>query len=177
MFTNIDYLKNGNEKQQQAYRAIKALKIMEDLADYSPIICGTIPINIHVESSDLDVIMESYNLEEFEQQLIRLYSRHRDFVLKRRRIRNKPVIKANFTYEGFEFELFAQAQPSDRQYAYLHMIIENHILEKTPSLRMEIINMKKQGIKTEPAFCKVLGLEGDPFERLIEYGKERGIIE
>ncbi|MEH6943220.1 DUF4269 domain-containing protein [Bacillus sp. JJ722] len=177
MFTNIDYLMNGNEKQRQAYRAIKSLRIMEDLSDYSPILCGTIPINIHVETSDLDVIMEACDLEQFEQQLVRLYRHHQDFVLKRRTIRNKPVIKANFKYEGFEFELFAQAQPSDRQNAYLHMIIENHILEKTPSLRMEIINMKKQGLKTEPAFCKVLGLEGDPFESLIEYGKEQGIIE
>jgi hypothetical protein len=36
------------------------------------------------------------------------------------------------------------------------MIVENAIMERCSSIREKVINLKKQGFKTEPAFCKVL---------------------
>lgn len=45
MFTSITYLQSGNEKQQKIYDVLNSLNIMEDLALYNPVLCGTIPIN------------------------------------------------------------------------------------------------------------------------------------
>ncbi|MDE5413711.1 DUF4269 domain-containing protein [Alkalihalobacterium chitinilyticum] len=177
MFATIDYLKHGNERQQKAFHAITHLRVMKDLADYKPVLCGTIPIEIDVASSDLDIIFEVHNFTRFQEQVIALYGHMSDFKISQYQIRNKPIIKANFIYEGFEFELFGQAQPVNEQNAYRHMIIENYILNEHPHLRQPIITLKTQGYKTEPAFCMVLGLEGEnPYSLLLKYGEERGII-
>ncbi|MDQ0257521.1 hypothetical protein J2S74_004979 [Evansella vedderi] len=176
MFLSIDYLKEGNPRQQLAYKAMHALGLLIDLEEYTPVLCGTLPINIDIDNSDLDIIMEVKNFDAFEKSIVALYGCHEGFRIKKTHIRGNPVMKANFLYGGFEFELFGQDVLVTEQYAYLHMIIENTLLRKNPPIREEIIALKKQGYKTEPAFCKVLGLEGDPYEGLIMYGKERGII-
>ncbi|RLQ93580.1 DUF4269 domain-containing protein [Falsibacillus albus] len=177
MFENINYLRAGNEKQNQAYKAITNLGIMESLREYHPTLCGTLPIGIDVAGSDLDIIMEVHDLQEFEKKVNELYGGKESYIVKKLVIRERPVVKANFNFDGFEFELFAQPQPVKEQYAYLHMIIENSILHQFPGSREKVIALKKQGVKTEPAFCVVLQLEGiDPYESLIEYGKRMGMI-
>nr|WP_202113063.1 DUF4269 domain-containing protein [Paenibacillus sp. MMS18-CY102] len=150
------------------------LGIMHDLASYRPVLCGTIPIAIDVEGSDLDIIMEVHDFDAFKQQVSSLYSSYGKYVLKEKTIRNTPVIKANFEYSGLEFELFGQPKPLEQQYAYLHMVIEHHLLLRYPHIRAEIIRLKQDGMKTEPAFAQVFGLEGDPYEALLAYGKELG---
>lgn len=177
MFSNINYLQLGNEKQVKAYRAIRNLGIMDSLSKYNPTLCGTLPIGIDITGSDLDIIMEVYDLKRFEKKVNTLYRDKENFTTKRLLIRDVPVVKANFIFDGFEFELFGQPQPIKKQYAYLHLIIENSILNEFPNIQAEVICLKKQGFKTEPAFCKVLNLEGeDPYESLLEYGKQKGII-
>ena len=57
-FTTIDYLENGNEKQKRAYKVLSKYQIFEKLKDYSPILAVTIPIEIDIEGSDLDIICE-----------------------------------------------------------------------------------------------------------------------
>ncbi|UCZ53439.1 DUF4269 domain-containing protein [Bacillus shivajii] len=176
MFESIDYLQYGNEKQQFAYQAIRQLGVMEDLAAFKPILCGTLPIGIDVEGSDLDVIMEVTDFFQFEKKVKALYRGKEQFRLKRRTIRGLSVIKANFIFQAFEFELFGQPQPVQEQYAYLHMVIEHSVLEQQPHLREAVIALKEKGYKTEPAFCKILGLAGDPYEALVEFGKQNGLI-
>jgi hypothetical protein len=86
-------------------------------------------------------------------------------------------MNVNFIYNGFEFEIFGQSIPTKKQNAYLHMIIEHELMETYPQMKQEVLTLKKLGFKTEPAFCKILGLDGDPYEELIKYGKERGFID
>ncbi|QUG43719.1 DUF4269 domain-containing protein [Psychrobacillus sp. INOP01] len=50
----------------------------------------------------------------------------------------------------FEFELFAQSHPVKEQYAYLHMVIENSLLEQFPYIRAE--QLKKKGLKQSLLF-------------------------
>ncbi|MGG0888582.1 DUF4269 domain-containing protein [Cytobacillus horneckiae] len=176
MFETIDYLQLGNEKQQRAYAAIEKLKIMSDLADYSPILCGTLPIGVDIEISDLDIIMNVHDLMRFENKISALYGEHEQFKLKRLSIRSISVVKANFHFGGFEFELFGQPVPVEEQYAFQHMVIEKSIMDQCPDVKGKIIELKKQGMKTEPAFCKILELEGDPYEELLKYGKLKGFI-
>ncbi|WP_313894448.1 DUF4269 domain-containing protein [Psychrobacillus sp.] len=56
------------------------------------------------------------------------------------------------------------------------MIVEISILKNNPSFKEEVIILKEQGVKIEPAFCTLFGLEGDPYEALLEYGKQNVFI-
>jgi hypothetical protein len=48
------------------------------------------------------------------------------------------------------------------------MLVEHRILkEKGEVFRQQIIELKKQGYKTEPAFGKLLEIEGDAYEYLL----------
>ncbi|YBZ95750.1 DUF4269 domain-containing protein [Bacillus sp. AK031] len=170
-------MKTGNEKQRMAYKAVGQLGILEELKAYAPIVCGTIPIGIDVENSDLDIIMDVGSTDTFEKDLLSLYKNKQNFRVKRTTIREREVIKANFIYEGFEFELFGQSENVLNQHAYLHMIIEYKLLQRFPSLKEKVIRLKKNGIKTEPAFCMLLIIEGDPYTGLIQYGIKNGLIQ
>ncbi|WP_343643838.1 DUF4269 domain-containing protein [Chryseobacterium sp.] len=57
-FTRIDYLKDGNERQKRAYEILTKYRVFEKLKDYSPILAGTVPIEIDIKGSDLDLIFE-----------------------------------------------------------------------------------------------------------------------
>ena len=48
------------------------------------------------------------------------------------------------------------------------MVIEYKLLQKGGHLfRRRVMELKTRGIKTEPAFALVLGLQGDPYEALL----------
>ncbi|MFA9559632.1 DUF4269 domain-containing protein [Evansella sp. AB-rgal1] len=177
MFQTIDYLFSGNSKQQEAYSVIQELNLMNDLSEFNPIVCGTIPIEIDIEGSDLDIILNVNHFLSFENKVTKLYKNYEKFVLKRTNSRKSPVIKANFLYQGFEFELFGQAQPVTKQYAYLHMIIEYKLMIQFPEMKEKVIHFKQKGVKTERAFCQVLGLKGeDAYETLLAYGRKHALI-
>ncbi|WP_430510437.1 DUF4269 domain-containing protein [Gottfriedia solisilvae] len=172
MFLSIDYLINGNPRQQKAYHTLSRLNIMEDLREFNPILCGTIPIEIDIKDSDLDIIIEVRDFQYYENLIRNLYGLKYNFKISHSIIRDIPVITVNFNFEEFEIEIFGQATPVQNQNAYIHMVIEHLIMEQFPNIRSEVIHLKEQGYKTEPAFCKILGLEGDPYDSLIEYGKK-----
>ncbi len=172
----FEAMKFGSDKQKKAYIAIKELGIMSNLRTYHPVLCGTIPIGIDVEDSDLDIIMEVNKLDEFESQLRTLYGKYEKFKVKRTTIRLKEVVKANFVFNNFEFELFGQNESVHNQNAYLHMIIEYKLMQRFPELKSKVLGLRKQGHKTEPAFCEILGITEDPYYGLIRYGIKKGII-
>lgn len=167
LFTTIEYLQHGSIKQQAAYVAITNLGIMERLLDYRPVLCGTIPIGIDIDGSDLDLIMEVHDADAFQATVCRLYGHMQAFETAKLEARGVPTVTANFRYGGFAFELFGQPIPPKAQNAYRHMIIEHELLTAHPELRETILELKRQGIKTEPAFARVLGLKGDPYEALL----------
>jgi len=82
-------------------------------------------------------------------------------------------VKMNFEFGGFEFECFGQPVPVERQYAYRHMLAEHDLLVRYPKMRNEVIRLKEQGIKTEPAFARLLQLDGDPYEALLGLERRR----
>ncbi|MUG43960.1 DUF4269 domain-containing protein [Paenibacillus woosongensis] len=176
MFKTISYLQFGTPIQRQAYKAINELSIINDMAKYNPVLCGTIPISIDVYHSDLDMIMEVHEPDIFKKEVQLLYGHLSGFVINELTVNHIPTIMANFRFEGFEFELFGQAKPVEQQNAYLHMIVEHHLLTANPHYRAAVIRLKEQGMKTEPAFAQVLGLDGDPYKELLTYGRALGII-
>ncbi|MBO6186645.1 MAG: DUF4269 domain-containing protein [Chryseobacterium sp.] len=169
-FTKLDYLKIGNDKQKRAYEVIARYQVFEKLSNFSPILAGTIPIEIDIEESDLDIICEAENNVEFEKFLIEIFEGF-DLKIEKSKINDEESLVCNFELEEFPIEIFAQNKPTTQQNAYRHMIAEYKILqEKGEKFKQKIIDLKKKGIKTEPAFGILLGLE-NPYEDLLKFLK------
>lgn len=169
-FTSIDYLKTGNERQKNSYKLLVEYKILTFLQKFDPILVGTIPINIDIESSDLDIICYSHDRNEFVKCVENNFSNFKDFYIRESHMSDREAVIAGFNIDNFEIEIFCQDIPTQQQNAYRHMLIEYKILcEKGEAFRQKIIDLKQQGYKTEPAFAIMLGLTGDPYLELLKY--------
>mgnify|MGYP000008375329 CR=1 FL=1 len=167
-FTTIKYLKNGNKKQKEAYLDLKSNKVLELLAPFNPILTGTIPIGIDIPESDLDIICECKNHDDFSTFLKQKFSGYKDFNIYQTIQNTIPSTIATFKTENFLYEIFGQDIPTKNQNAYRHMLLENKILkEKGLQFKKDIITLKLKGFKTEPAFAKLLDLKGDPYKALL----------
>lgn len=167
-FKELTYLKFGNQKQQEVYKILTELQLMEKLREFDPILVGTIPLAIDLPESDLDVICYVSDLRQFREVIIeRLGDTHKlHFSYSTNNEIENMVIQ--FTYKEWSFELFAQPIPTALQNGYRHMVVEHRILSILgDGARHSIIKLKRSGIKTEPAFAKLLGLDGDPYEHLL----------
>ncbi len=168
-FRNIDYLRLGNERQVLAYRELKALNVFERLEKFNPILAGTIPIEIDLAESDLDIICECDNHTELSTILIKHFSGERSFELKLYERNGIETTRVRFNTENFMIEVFGQDIPTQEQNAYRHMLIEDKILrEKGLEFKLKIIELKSKGVKTEAAFAELLGLKGNPYEELLK---------
>lgn len=171
-FSRIDYLKNGNERQKRAYEVFTKYHVFEKLSNYSPLLAGTIPIEIDIEGSDLDIICEvDLRFEEdFLEEIMftRLIPPEVEVTVEKMVIKGEKSIVLNFMLEEFPVEIFGQNKPATEQNAFRHMIAEYKILqEKGAEFKQKIIELKKQGIKTEPAFGILMNLE-NPYEDLLK---------
>ena len=164
-----DYLLNGNEIQQAAYHELNDLGIFQKLRAYDPILTGTIPIGIYLPESDLDIICCG-DPEMLKPRIEDLYGSQPEFRSHIKVLRDLTTLVAGFMGTQFPIEIFIQNVPTRQQYAYLHMVKEYDILKnRGENFRAQILDLKRQGIKTEPAFARLLGIEGDPYEGLLDF--------
>lgn len=165
MFDNINYLSDGNDRQKRLFNQLVELEIMLHLAKYDPLLIGTIPIGIDIESSDVDIVICSDNFDNLATVLSELYGTMELFELYRR---DNGSLVCRFVFMDFAYEIFASSVPSRESNGWRHMIIENQILRsRDQEFRDKIISLKRQGIKTEPAFAMLLGLDGDPYDAIL----------
>lgn len=169
-FDTLNYLQNGNTRQQLAYQMLVEHNVFEHLAAYDPILVGTIPINIDIETSDLDIACCWENKTQFMYELGHFFGHNQEFRLIETCINGEETVIAHFKTTHFKIEIFGQNIPTKRQNSYRHMIIEQRILlERSEEFRQQIINLKQQGMKTEPAFGFLLGIKNDPYQALLDF--------
>jgi hypothetical protein len=170
-FKDIQYLLTGSSEQQRVYELLTEHCIMQTLSRFDPVLVGTFPLDIQVLTSDIDVICYANDLVGFSQYILESFGEHQNFKLNYLPHFDPPAIVANFTIRGQEIEIFGQNKPSDKQMGYLHLAVEDLILMKFgETFKENIIQLKTYGMKTEPAFCQLLGLSGNPYIELIKYG-------
>jgi hypothetical protein len=168
LLDTIDYLRYGTSRQRQAYMALTENEIIEKLAGFTPFLAGTIPLNIDIETSDLDILCCFRDEDAFYNRVCTEFELHDNFTISKIIIEGKNTVLANFFCDGFEIEIFGQNVPVSLQLGYLHMMAEYAILQREGErFRKEVIELKNAGYKTEPAFAKLLGLKGDPYETIL----------
>lgn len=169
-FDTIEYLQRGNSRQQQAYSTLTNNQILSTLKRFDPILVGTIPINIDLESSDLDIICCFADEREFQKSITDNFKNKSNFTISVQQGLDSLVVVANFIIDNFEIEIFGQRIPTRQQFAYRHLLVEHNLLNTYgEEFRQQIISLKQQGHKTEPAFAIVLGLTGDPYTELLKF--------
>jgi len=147
-----------------AYQVLKQIEVFTILQPYNPVLVGTVPIGIDIDGSDLDIICEAADLLQFQQVVVDGFSKYAGFS----DFFSKDAYVASFRYSGIEIEIYSKDKPTDLQNGYRHMVIEDRILNIAgEKLRQEVILLKKEGYKTEPAFGQLLGL-ANPYEELLE---------
>jgi hypothetical protein len=166
---DISYLLNGSDKQRKTYDTLGKIEIFEILRKFNPILVGTIPIDIDIENSDLDIICEVYDFYEFEEILSNHFKDIKGFNITLDNREGTKNIVVSFVYDQFIIEVFGQPLPTKKQNGYRHMIMEERLLKLGgEDFKREIIKLKKEGIKTEPAFTKYLKIGGNPYIELLK---------
>jgi hypothetical protein len=160
-FFDLSYLLRGSAIQQTGLRAIQSSEIMNRLKDFSPVIVGTLPLDLFTYMSDIDIICYFTDIAKFESVLQNPI---------RKKLGGVDSVIASFEHDRFQFEIVGQPVPVMQQAAYRHMVVEWSILSASDaSFKSKVMELKRKGIKTEPAFAQVLGLQGDPYEALQRY--------
>ena len=171
-FLTISYLKNGSTVQQRIYQILCELKLFDLLNEFNPVVTGSLPLDIFIDGSDLDISCEVYDFERFEKHLQINFSLLLSYTLQRKLLGSTESIVCSFTNHELKIEIVGQPIPVSKQLAYKHMIIEYHILTKrSQKFKEKVIQLKRSGIKTEPAFAQLLGLKGDPYQVLLNFAK------
>ncbi|WP_300492135.1 DUF4269 domain-containing protein [Flavobacterium sp.] len=177
VFDTLDYLKTGNALQQKSYNLLTAHSVLELLSDFDPILVGTIPIDIAIESSDLDIGCYWKDKNGFITTLYKAFSGYQDYSCQELDNGAMEAIVANFSIDGIAIEIFGQNIPTREQNGYRHMLIEHRILQvRGAAFREAVVALKKSGIKTEPAFAQLLQIEGDPYQGLLQWEQDSGVL-
>lgn len=149
--------------------ALRDLRIFDILRAYDPVLVGTLPIGVDIESSDLDIICDAGDLIAFEREVTAAFASCEGFRAERKTVEDVPRLVADFFYAGFPIQVFGQPRAVEEQNGYRHMVIEARLLEiGGEAARDEIRWLKRAGYKTEPAFARYLKLAGDPYQVLLE---------
>ncbi|PRO67101.1 DUF4269 domain-containing protein [Alkalicoccus urumqiensis] len=166
-------LQTGDSVQRQICRELTESGILKQAARFSPVICGTFPLGIYTPGSDVDLLMEADDLDEWEGVMTRIGAA--DF--KTRSWQDVPVRKTTLLFRRLRIECIAQPLPVRRQRAYQHMQIEYRLLQEDTELRSAVMKLRRRGWKTETAFCRLLSLdETDPYESLLHYGRKKQFL-
>ena len=161
------------EKNVELFQALKQLNIFSEFKNFSPLISGTFPLDIQIENSDVDILMQTDDLVGLQNLLHFKYGQHKHYHSTIVKNPNGRALVVDFEYAGFVFEVYAEDKPTVLQNSNLHFILEERILKlATADFRNKILELKKSCIKTEPAFAQVLKISGDAYTGMIDFQKK-----
>ncbi|PCC74979.1 protein of unknown function [Nannocystis exedens] len=159
--TDLEALRTGAPRQRRAYAVLQSLAIFERLAAFRPALAGTLPLPIHTEASDLDVLCEVHDPAAFVAACSP-YATRPGFTTEQAPVRGVPSTIVRFAADEFAVELFGQPQPVAQQHGWRHLQIEARVLALAGEAAVATITQwKREGMKTEPAFARWLRLPGD----------------
>ncbi len=149
-------------------QVIERLDLLIRLQEFEPCVIGTPPLGIDVSTSDIDIACSAEDLFQFSSFCLKTFGSLDGYRCYNSVAQYLPSVIVQFCAMGWDIELFCQTIPIDQQWGVRHFQIEQRLIELEPRLRIAVQQLKQNGSKTEPAFAKILGLEGDPYFALLE---------
>lgn len=166
-FRDWSRLANGSADQRRAHDVLTRHRLFDRLAGWDAGLAGTFPLDIAVPGSDLDILVHAPTPDRLASHLDQEFGGESGYARRMIQVADGPALVAGFALDGMPVEIFVQALPVERQMAWRHMLVEARLLALRPSLRPKIKALKAAGMKTEPAFCHLLSLEGDAYAALL----------
>ena len=165
------WLSGGTLSQRQAHAALTGTNVPGLLEPFDPVLAGTIPLDIDVDGSDLDIICCVPDATRFAMIVNDAFSGCDGYVLRRGPVQDELTTLVRFRAAGCLFEIFGQDKPVALQAAVVHLDVEARLLDFGGELAKQRVRaLKRSGLKTEPAFATWLGLSGDPYQALYALG-------
>jgi hypothetical protein len=160
---DLDALAHGSPTQRRALAEWRALDVAGRLAQFDPVLVSTLASGLDVDGSDLDVACYSRD-PSFAAALRDAYGERPGFSIWRSGERTT----AKFDGPTLAVEIFGEPQPVEQQAAYLHALAARRLVALGGEGFAAAVKTARieQGLKTEPAIAAVLGLDGDPYERV-----------
>jgi hypothetical protein len=164
----IEYLQAGSPAQQAAYHTLQRHAILPLLQAYTPILVGTFPLNIAIASNDLDIICEVHDFPAFSQLVAQHFGHCPAYTTRQIQVGGVASLVISFRLDEMEVEVFGQPLASKQQNGYRHLVVEARLLALGgAAFKQAVIDLKTQGLKTEPAFATLLALPGDAYQALL----------
>ncbi len=162
------WLASGTPRQQQAWQILESLLLT--LHPFTPVLAGTIPLNIDIPGSDLDLLCRYEVESDFVRLITQHFQNHPQFRMRRKVHQGQLSLVVSFLLQDQAMEIFAQNRPVWEQNGFRHMVVEARLLSLGgPSAQAGIRQLKREGLKTEPAFACWFGLPGhDPYQTLYD---------
>ena len=167
-YSDISYLKVGTPRQQLVWRALTEHQVMTKLSGFSPALVSTICVGLDKAGSDLDILCCHQEEGKLRRLLKDHFGGYPKFYIRKRRSELAELV-CTFLLEGFEIEIFSSTQPVEQQNGFRHFRQMQRIIELGgEAIRKKIMEFRYKGHKTEPAIALALGLEGDPYQAVME---------
>lgn len=160
-------LDRGDALQRRAYAVLHRHRVFEHLAEFDPAHVSTIANGLAIDTSDIDIICSYADRQYFERVVCDVFGTLPGFSLSIRVNRGVEAVLAQFE-DDLQVEIYAESTPTEQQFGYRHyMVIAKLLHFGGEPLRNAIRELKRAGVKTEPAVAQLLGLKGDPYLALI----------
>jgi hypothetical protein len=148
-------------------QAIDRLRVIDVLREHDPHIAGTLPLGIDVPGSDIDLLCHAPDADAFAQLVWSAFGDQSGFSIRQWTGDERPVI-ASFEAHGWPFELFGHPSPVPLQQGWRHFEVQRRLLTLGGTrFRRAVMQRRRRGAKTEPAFAAALRLDGDPYAGLL----------
>lgn len=146
--------------------ALARSAVLELLARFDPRVAGTLPLGVSLPGSDIDILCHAPEPDEVADRLWEARERLPGLVLRRWISEGRPLV-ATFAIDRWPAEVFASPAEVERQAGWRHFAVERRLLELAGEpLRQRVLELRRAGAGTEPAFAAALGLQGDPYAAL-----------
>lgn len=149
------------EKDTRVSSFLDETNFLKRFASFHPMVSGTIPLAIHTQTSDLDILLMTNDLDLLADH-IKNHFEHAHIKIK------EEYLVANFQHHNLSVELYGEKNSPLRQNAHRHLRVEARLMKVLGNqFILDIHKLKQAGVKTEPAFGELLGLSS-PYDDLLE---------
>jgi hypothetical protein len=165
-FRGLDVLRSVSARGQKAAGLLLQHGIWNELAGFDPIVAGTFPINLDIVGSDVDILCYCPDADGLEARVQTSFGYLDGFGLHHRPATQHvgSAIVVRFVLDDLPVEIFATGTPSQSQFGFRHMLVEARVIALLGErFASDIRQLKRGGVKTEPAFARLLKLGGDPY--------------